>query len=159
MDWLPEGVSNITINLMVPNSKEAIEFYKKAFGAEECGITTLPGTDQVLHGSISIGGTAIFLADSNPEMGTLSPAELGGCPVAILIYTENPDKLFEQAVAAGCTLTMPMSDMFWGERMGNLTDPYGYNWTISSKFEDLSEEEIQKRAEVFFKENQEMFSK
>jgi len=159
MDWLPEGVSNITINLMVPDSKKAIEFYKKAFGAEECGIFTIPNTDQVLHGAISIGGTAIYIADSNPKMDMPSPAELGGCPVAICIYTENPDKLFEQAVAAGCTVTMPLADMFWGERTGNLLDPYGYNWAISSQFEDLSEEEIQKRSEVFFKENPGMFNK
>lgn len=159
MDWLPKGTSNITINLMVPDSKEAIKFYKNAFGAEDCGIFTIPETDQVLHAAISVGGTAIYLADSNPEMDMLSPKELGGCPVGIIIYTKNPDKLFEQAVAAGCTINMPLSDMFWGERTGNLTDPYGYLWSISSKIEDVSEEEILKRSEKFFKENQEMFNK
>jgi len=159
MKWLPEGASNITINLTVPNSNEAIEFYKKAFGAEEKGIFTLPGTDKVLHCSIAIGGTAIYLSDSNPEMGMPSPKELGGCTVSVIIYTENPDELFDQAVAAGCSIAMPLSDMFWGERIGNLIDPYGYVWSISSQLEDLDEEEVKKRAEAFFKENPDMFSK
>jgi PhnB protein len=158
MEWIPKGTSNITINLTVPNSKKAIEFYKKAFGAEVNGIFTLPGTDKVVHSSISIGGTAIYLSDSNPETGMSSPIESGECPMAIIIYTENPDKLFEQAVAAGCVISMPLADMFWGERIGNLTDPYGYVWSISSKFEDISSEEVRKRSEKFFKENPEMFS-
>lgn len=159
MEWLPQGTSNITVSLIVQDTKEAIEFYKKAFGAEENGIYLLPDTDKVLHSSISIGGTAIYIFDSNPEIDMLSPVELGGCPIAIVIYTENPDELFEQAVDAGCIITMPLSDMFWGERTGNLKDPYGYTWSICSKFEDPSEEEINKRSKIFFKENQEMFSK
>jgi PhnB protein len=145
----------IIVNLLVPNSLEAIEFYKRAFSAKETSKYIGPdGT--VMHAALKIIGQDVYLNDSNKEMKMLSPNELGGCPLSIWLRVEDPDKVYEKAVDAGCEVTMKMDNMFWGDRMGSIVDPYGYNWIIAKKVEDVSDEELEKRSKKFFEEMKEM---
>lgn len=145
----------IVLNLIVPNSIEAIEFYKKALSAKE--VSKYFGPDgSIMHAAITINGEYFYLNDSNENFGAFSPNEIGGCPLDIWIITDDADELFKQAVEAGCEITMEMDDMFWGDRMGSLKDPYGYNWMISKTIEKLSDEEIEKQSKEFFKEMENM---
>ena len=123
---------------------EAIEFYKKAFGAEVKGVMPGPG-GKVMHAEIRIGDSTIMLNDEFPEMGAKSPASIGGSAVTLHVYVPDCDALWNRAVAAGATVTMPLADMFWGDRYGTLTDPYGHKWSIATHKEDLTPEEMGKR--------------
>ena len=142
---IPEGNHTITAGLVVRGGRKAIEFYKTAFGAKE--LSVMPGLDgrSVMHAELKIGDTKIYLGDENPEMGAVSPQTLGGSPVSLNIYTENCDAMINRAVAAGATVKMPPTDMFWGDRYGKITDPFGHNWGIATHKEDVSEEEMAKR--------------
>lgn len=142
---VPEGYSTITPHLIVDGAAEAIEFYIKAFGAEE--ISRLPGPDgRLMHAEIRIGDSRVMLVDNFPQWGSKSPEALGGSPVTIHIFVDDADTLFTRAVAAGAKVTMPLDDMFWGDRYGKLEDPFGHKWSIASRIENLSAEEIIARA-------------
>jgi len=145
----------IVLNLIVPNSLEAIEFYKKAFSAEEISKFMTPD-GSVMHALIKIIGEDVYLNDSFENSGSLSPSELGGCPLNIWLRVNDPDKLYKQAIGAGCEVTMEIDDMFWGDRMGCVVDPYGYMWTIAKTIEDVDEEELERRTKEFFKEMENM---
>ena len=122
----------------------AIEFYKKAFGAEE--IARMPGPKgSVMHAEIQIGDSRIMLNDEFPDFGKMGPASIGGTPITIHLYVNDVDALFDRAVKAGATARMPVADMFWGDRYGQIEDPFGHHWSIATHKEDVSPEECMRR--------------
>jgi PhnB protein len=147
---IPEGYHSVTPYLIIKGAAGALDFYKKAFGARELFRMEGPG-GCVGHAEIKIGDSPIMLADEHPEMGHHGPQSLGGTPVGICLYVEDADVVFNKAVAAGAKVKQPVQDQFYGDRSGTVTDPYGHIWTISTHKEDLSPEEVRKRAEAFMK--------
>jgi PhnB protein len=145
---VPEGYRTVTPTLAVRNAAEAIEFYKRAFGAEELYRMSSPDGKQVWHAEIQIGDSRVMLGDEMPEMGVRGPQSIGGTPVTLHLYVEDADALFQRALDAGAAVSMPLEDAFWGDRYGKLTDPYGHEWAISTHKEDVSEEELRRRAEA-----------
>ena len=141
---IPDGYTAVTPYITVTGAAEAIAFYEKAFGAQEKFRLPVPGTDKVAHAEITIGGDPIMLADANPQWGTRDPKMLGGTHGSLSLYVADADKAFEQAVAAGAKALMAPMDMFWGDRMAKVEDPFGHQWGILSHVRDLSPEEIQK---------------
>ncbi len=140
----PDGYHSITPYLIADDAAAAIAFYKTAFGATE--LMRLPGPGgKVMHAEIKIGDSPVMLADEFPEMGIRSAKSFGGSPVTILIYTEDADAMFAQAIAAGATETKPLADQFYGDRSGTVEDPFGHTWTIATHTEDLAPEEIERR--------------
>ncbi len=146
---IPEGHHSIAPYLVTKGAEKAIEFYKKAFGAQE--LYRMPGPDgKILHAEVRIGDSIVMLSDDFPEMKTSSPSALGGTPVRIMLYTEDVDAVFQRAVAAGAKAEMPPQDMFWGDRYGKVVDPFGHRWDLATHKEDLTREEVQKRQNEFF---------
>lgn len=147
----PDGYHTITPYITTRNTTEAIEFYKKAFGAVEVGRITTPD-GSIAHAEIQIGDSKIMLAEESEDWGNMSPQALNGSPVNLCLYVEDVDTVFAQALAAGATVTgdMEVKDQFYGDRSGSLTDPFGHQWTIMTHKEDASFEEIQKRADAMF---------
>ena len=148
---IPEGYHSVTPYLVMKNAAAAIEFYKKAFGAVELFRMAGPG-GKIGHAEIKIGDSPVMLADEYPDMGFKGPESLGGTPVSLMIYVDDVDKIFPRAIAAGGKEVRPLQNQFYGDRSGTLTDPFGHVWTISTHVEDLSEEEVAKRAEAAMKE-------
>lgn len=140
---VPEGMNTITPHLVCKGAAQAIEFYKKAFAAEERGRLSTPDGKNVLHAALRIGDSVIMLADEFPDWGSVGPETLKGTPVVIHLYVEDADSVFDQAVKAGATVTMPLEDMFWGDRYGKLRDPFGHSWSIATHKRDVSLEEIE----------------
>lgn len=143
---IPDGFNSVSPYLVVPNAIQALDFYNKAFGAET--VMRMPGPDgeSTMHAEMRIGNSMVMLTEENPQWGSKSPATLGGTPVSLHIYCDNVDALFGRALQAGCTVEFPVMDAFWGDRYGKLKDPYGHIWGIATHKEDLSPEEIGKRA-------------
>lgn len=141
---IPAGFHSVTPTLTVRGAGDAIEFYKKAFNAEE--INRFPGPDgkTIMHAEIKIGDSIIMLNDEFPQMNCLSPQSVGGPSSAIYLYVENSDSIFNRAVSAGAKVRMPMMNAFWDDRFGMLEDPYGHIWTVATRIIDLSPEEIKK---------------
>lgn len=146
---VPEGYHTITPHLVVRDAPRAIEFYKKAFGAEVKGVDYTPD-GKVMHATLKIGDSNLMLNDEFLEGKCLSPESLGGSSTTLHIYTEDVDALFNQAVAAGASVKMPVTDMFWGDRFGQVTDPFGHSWSLAAHTEELSKEEVGQRAKQFF---------
>ena len=142
---IPDGYHNATPYLIVDDAVAAIEFYKKAFGATELMRMPKPN-GKIGHAEIKIGDSPIMLADEVPGMGYRSPESLGGSPVSILLYVEDVDAVFNQAVAAGAKVQRPVADQFYGDRTGGVTDPFGHVWYVATHMEDVSPEEMRKRA-------------
>ena len=147
---IPEGYHSVTPYLVMKNAATAIEFYKKAFGAVELLRMAAPG-GKIGHAEIKIGDSPVMLADEYPDMGFKGPESLGGTPVSLMIYVDDVDKIFPQAIAAGGKEVRPLQNQFYGDRSGTLTDPFGHVWTISTHVEDVPEEELAKRAEAAMK--------
>ena len=147
---IPEGYHTITPHLTVRGADRAIEFYKRAFGAQE--LTRMPGPDGkgVIHAEIKIGDSIVFLNDELPDMRSRSPQSLGGIASMLHLYVEDVDAAFKLAVEAGAQVRMPVADMFWGDRYGKVIDPFGHEWGLGTHKEDLTPEEIEKRAQAFF---------
>jgi PhnB protein len=142
---IPKGYHVVTPSFVVRGAAEAIEFYKKAFGAKE--LARMPGPDgKVMHAEIKIGDSIVMLSDEFPQMGSSSPQTVGGTSSSLLIYTRDVDALFNQAVAAGAKVAMPLSDMFWGDRYGKVVDPFGHQWQLATHKEDVTPKEMAKRA-------------
>lgn len=142
---IPEGFQTITAHITVADAAAAIDFYAKAFGAVER--FRMPGADgEIMHAEVQIGSSVLMLHDEFPEYGAVGPAKLGGSPVKIHLYVEDVDAAFATAVEAGCEVSMPVQDMFWGDRYGALTDPFGHHWAIATHTEDLTPEQIAERA-------------
>jgi len=142
---VPEGYHTVTPYLIVHDAAAAIDFYKTAFGATELFRMAGPG-GKVGHAEIMIGDSHIMLADEHPEMGARSPRSIGGSPISLLVYIEDVDVFFDHAVAAGAKVVRPIANMFYGDRTGGLEDPFGYQWYIATHIEDLTPEELQRRA-------------
>lgn len=148
---IPEGFHTLTPHLVVRGAKQAIEFYKKAFGAEEVAAMPTPDGNAVMHAELKIGNSMMMLVEEMPQMERwVSPARLNGTTIALAIYTEDCDALFKRAVGAGGKPTMEPMDAFWGDRYGKVTDPFGHEWEICTHKEDLTPEEVGQRAEEFF---------
>lgn len=147
---IPEGFHTITPHLVVRGAAEAIEFYTRAFGAQELARSPGPDGKRLMHAEIKIGDSRLMLVDEYPEYGSKSPQGLGGSPVTIHLYVEDVDAVFDRAVKAGCKVQMALMDAFWGDRYGQLTDPYGHKWSLATHKEDLTREEMAKRAQAFF---------
>jgi len=142
---IPEGYHSVTPYLIIEGAGEAIEFYKKAFGAKE--LFRFPTPDgKVGHAEMKIGDSPIMLADAYPTMGYNSPKSLGGSPVSLMIYVEDVDTVFNQAVQSGATVKEALTDKFYGDRSGSVIDPFGHVWHVATHKEDVSMEELEKRA-------------
>ena len=140
---IPEGYHSVTPYLIISGAADSIDYYKKAFGAVE--LFRMAHSGKVGHAEIKIGDSPIMLADEFPEMGYRSPKSLGGTPVSIMIYVEDVDTVYKQALDAGGTEVKALQDQFYGDRSGTLTDPFGHVWTVATHKEDVSEEEMAKR--------------
>jgi PhnB protein len=141
----PDGYHSVTPYLIVRGAARAIEFYEQAFGAVERFRMPGPG-GRVGHAEIAIGDSCVMLADEVPEMGYVGPEAAGGTPVTFLIYVEDVDNRFANALAAGATEVQPVEDKFWGDRTGQLRDPFGHLWTLATHVEDVPPDEIERRA-------------
>jgi len=144
-----EGMHTITPHLVVNGASEALEFYKKAFGAQIGGVHRTP-EGRVMHAELKIGDSKLFLADEFPGMGCPSPKTAGGSCVVLNLYMDGIDKVFDQAVSAGATVTMPLANQFWGDRYGQVKDPFGHIWALGQHVEDVSPEEMERRAREAF---------
>ena len=142
---IPDGYHSVTPYLILSSASDAIAFYKKALGADEVMRMDDPA-GKIHHAEISIGGSRIMLADEHPEIQALSPKTIGGSPVSMHVYVEDVDALMERAVSAGAKLIRPVADQFYGDRVGGIEDPFGYRWFIATHKEDLSMDEIRRRA-------------
>ena len=140
---IPEGYHSVTPYLCINGAVQALEYYKKAFGAIE--LFRMEHDGKIGHAEIKIGDSPIMVADEYPEMGFVSPKTLGGSPVGIMIYVEDVDTVFKQAIDAGGVEKKGVQDQFYGDRSGTLTDPFGHVWTVATHKEDVSPEEIDKR--------------
>ncbi len=139
---IPEGKHTLTPHIICAGVVAAIEFYKKAFGAVELGRISTPD-GKIMHAQIAIGDSHIMLADENPQWGCLGPIALGGTPVTLHLYVADADAAAAKAIAAGATEKLPVQDMFWGDRYGIVTDPFGHQWSIATHQRDMSMEEMQ----------------
>lgn len=144
---IPEGYHSVTPYLICKGAAQALDYYKTAFGAIE--LFRMEHNGQIGHAEIKIGDSPIMLADEQPEMKYLSPQTLGGTPVSIMIYVDNVDTIFKQAIDAGGVEMKAIQDQFYGDRSGTLTDPFGHVWTVATHTEDVSPEEIEKRLAAF----------
>jgi PhnB protein len=143
---IPDGSHTITPHLIIKGAAEAIEFYKRAFGAEELCRMPFPGPDgqvKLGHAALQIGDSKVMLADEFPEQGCLGP--VGHSPVTLHLYVTDADAAFERAVEAGATVRMPLADMFWGDRYGQVVDPFGHSWSIAEHLEDLTPDQMEER--------------
>jgi len=152
---IPEGHHAVTPTLTVRGAANAIEFYKKAFGAQE--INRFLGLDgkSIMHAEIKIGDSRIMLNDEIPQMKCLSPQSLGGASSGIFLYVENADEVFNKAVSAGAKSQMPMMDAFWGDRFGSIIDPFGHVWSIATHKKDMTPDELKQAGEEFMKQMKE----
>jgi len=148
---IPDGYHTLTPYINVKGAVEAIEFYKKAFGAKEIGRITMPD-GSIGHAEIEIGDSKILLTEENAQWGHSSPQTLGGSPVSLCLYVEDVDAVFASALRAGAIVSgeMEVKDQFHGDRSGTLTDPFGHKWTILTHIEDVSFEELQQRMNAMF---------
>ena len=145
---IPDGMHTLTPHLVCRNAAEAIAFYGKAFGAVE--LSRLPGAEgKLMHAMVRIGDSSLMLVDEFPDCGAFGPQSLNGSPVTIHLYVTDVDATVERAVTAGAKVTMPVSDMFWGDRYGRIEDPFGHQWSIATHIRDLSPQEIQAAAATF----------
>jgi PhnB protein len=138
---IPEDMHTLTPHLVCANALQAIDYYKRAFGAVEGGIMLTPD-GKLMHGMIRIGDSALMLMEENKDWGALGPKMLGGSAVTIHLYVRDVDAVFAKAVAEGGTAKMPPADMFWGDRYGVLTDPFGHSWSVATHVKDVTPEEM-----------------
>src|SRR5882724_2623526 len=146
----PDGYHTVTPGITVKGADRAIEFYKQAFGAQELMRFPSPDGKTIMHAEIKIGDSVIMLGDEIPGMGARSPQSLGGVTGTITLHVDDVDAVYAKAVAAGATARVPVMDMFWGDRIGRVIDPFGHEWALSTHKEDVSPEEIGRRAKEFF---------
>jgi len=147
---IPEGFHHLTPYVVYKDSRKAIEFYQAAFGAMELFLMPAPDGKGVMHAEIRIGDSIIMMSDENPHDPCKSAETIGGSPVSFYHYVEDVDAAFEKAVKAGASSLMPVEDMFWGDRIGAVKDPFGHNWTLATHTKDLTQEEIEQGAKAAF---------
>jgi PhnB protein len=156
---IPEGYHSINTYLVVRNADRAIEFYKKAFGAEERFRMYGPDGKAIMHAELKIGDSIFMLSEESKEMKAHSPESIGGSPVSLYVYVRDVDQIFNQAVSEGATVLKPVNDQFYGDRSGYLKDPFGHLWSIATHKKDLSPDELRKAGEAFFEEMSKMKAK
>lgn len=140
----PKGYHAVTPYLIVNDGRAAIDFYRRAFGAQE--LMRLDGPDgAIMHAEVMIGDSPVMLADANPAWGTQGPDALDATPMSLMLYVDDVDTVFRQALDAGASLLREVSDQFYGDRTGQLRDPFGHLWTVATHIEELSQEEVQRR--------------
>jgi PhnB protein len=145
---IPAGYHSVTPYLIIQGAAAALSFYEKAFGATE--LFRMPNPDgKIGHAEIKIGDSVIMLADEHPERGYRGPQSLGGTSVSLMVYVEQVDQVFKQALAAGAKELQPVTNQFYGDRSGTLTDPFGHLWTIATHVEDVPPEELERRAKAY----------
>ena len=145
--YKPEQYHNVTPYLYIDGAAEAIEFYKKAFGATES--YRLPGQDgRIGHAEIRIGDSVVMLADESEQMKSYGPRHYGGVSSSLLVYFDNVDEVFDRAVAAGGTVKRPVADQFYGDRTGGIEDPFGHHWYVATHVRDVSPEEMKQAMEA-----------
>jgi PhnB protein len=150
---IPEGHHSVTPSIMVAGAAKAIEFYKKALGAQE--LSRFPGPDgSIMHAEIQIGDSPIMLGDEMPEQGAKGPKAYGGTPVSFFIYQDNVDAAWKRAIDAGGKEIMALADQFWGDRAGCFEDPFGHRWWLAQRIQELSPEELKQAADQFFSQMQ-----
>jgi PhnB protein len=146
---VPEGYHTVTPYLVVDGANDAIDFYRRAFGATER--LRMPAPEgKIGHAEIQIGDSVVMLSDPFPEMGAPAPTSAGANAFGVMLYVDNVDAVFKQAVDAGATVTKPLENQFWGDRYGKVRDPFGHQWHLASHVEDVSPEEMEKRAAAAF---------
>ena len=148
---IPEGYHSLTPYLIIDGAADALEYYKKAFGATE--LFRMPHGDKIGHAEMKIGDSHVMLADEVPDQGFVGPQTLGGAGVSLMLYVDEVDATFARAVAAGATSRRPVVDQFYGDRSGTLVDPFGHVWTIATHKEDVSAEEAQRRMKALSSKN------
>lgn len=141
---IPEGYHSVTAYLIVSRAADAIDFYRRAFGAEELLRLEGPG-GSVMHAEVRVGDSPIMLSDANPEWGTCGPEGMDSVPVSLMLYVDDVDAVFLRALEAGASLVREVSDQFYGDRMGQIRDPFGHLWSIATHVEDVSPQELQRR--------------
>lgn len=142
-NYRPEGYHDVTAYLTIDGAAEAIDFYKRAFGATE--VMRMPMGDRIAHAEIRIGDSHVMLSDEMPDMGFLSPQSRGGATSSLMFYVADVDAAFRKAVEAGATSERPVEDQFWGDRMGTLVDPFGHRWSLATHKETLPQDELERR--------------
>ena len=147
---IPEGFNTVNTYLIVKDAKEAIGFYQKALGAEAGVHMPGPGGQGTMHAELRIGNSTVMLTDENPAWEMKAPETLGGSPTSMHLYVDDADKAFQRAVDAGCKVTAPLMDAFWGDRYGKVMDPYGHQWGFATHIEDVEPADMEKRATEFF---------
>lgn len=147
---VPAHLSSVTPSLVCTPCAEAIDFYRRAFGAEEVGERMTGPDGSVGHAEIRIGDSVVMLADEWPDGPTQSPRTLGGSTAALFIYTDDVESLWEQAIAAGAEEIFPLADQFYGDRSGRVRDPFGHTWGLGQHIEDVSDEEMRRRMAAFY---------
>lgn len=147
---IPAGYHTITPYLVVAGAADAIAFYRRAFGAEELYRHAVPGGDQIMNAALRIGDSLFMLNDEMPDFGCLGPRSGQPSPVTIHLYVEDVDAFFARAVEAGAEVVLPVSDAFWGDRYGQLRDPFGHAWSVATHTEELTDEQIMERAQQAF---------
>ena len=147
---IPEGYQSLTPMFIFKDASKAIDFYKRAFGAEERFVMPGPDGKGVMHAELRIGTSTIMMGEENPDCPGKSAETIGSSPISYYFYVENVDEAFNVAVEAGSKIQMPVEDMFWGDRMGTVLDPFGYSWSLASHTKDLTPDEIQKGAQAMF---------
>ena len=148
VEAIPKGYAGSVPYLICRNAEAAIDFYKRAFGAEE--LFRIGGPGMIGHAELRICGAAVMLADEHPEMGAVSPCALGGTPVSIMIYMDNVDAFTEKAIGEGLKVLKPVADQFYGDRSGHFEDPFGHRWAFATHIEDVSPDEMGRRADALF---------
>lgn len=146
----PEGYHSVTPYLIVDDAEGAIDFYTKAFGATEK--MRLPMGGKIGHAEILIGDSHVMLSDEWPDHDALGPKKRGGATSSLTVYVPDVDRAFERAVAAGATVSMPIENQFWGDRMGSLVDPFGHKWMLATHVEDVDDAEMKRRMDKFTRE-------
>jgi PhnB protein len=147
----PHGMHTATMCLTVKNSNAAIDFYKKVFDAQELFKMAGPDGKSVMHAEVKIGDSIIMLNDEMPQMGCMSPQSVGGASSGIYLYVNNVDATLKKASENGAKIKMPAMDAFWGDRMGNIEDPFGHNWTVATHIKDMTPDEIAKAGQEWMK--------
>jgi PhnB protein len=152
--YIPEGLSTVTASVVVDGATRAIDWYKKVLGASERGRPHLGPDGKVMHAELQIGSSVIFINDAMAGAPSVvrDGRSLGGSPVALTVYVEDCDPIFKKATENGSKVTMPIGDQFWGDRWGSFTDPFGLNWSVATRKEDLTPQELETRAQGFYKQ-------
>jgi len=138
---IPDGFHSLTPHIVVKGAAQAIDFYKKAFGAEEINRAALPD-GSIIHALLRVGDSMLMLNDEFPQMNAMGPTSIGGTAVTLHLYVQDADKAWQRAVQAGAKVKMPIADMFWGDRYGIVSDPFGHDWSIATHTKDLTPDQI-----------------